>query len=73
MLKYLVVDITTRQSQTVETCDDAARIAQLNSEELELEIDQHGVCETDQYTIVEILCATPDDWLFCCPISGLNS
>lgn len=55
MLKYLVIDIVSGKSRIFDTPDHAAQIAQLKLEELELEFDQCGVCETDQYTIVEIL------------------
>ena len=55
VLKFLVIDITTTLSQTVDTCDEAARIAQVILEDVELELDTLGVYESDQYTIVEIL------------------
>ena len=55
MLNYLVIDITNRTTVVTESYQDAARVDRISSEEIECALEELGVCETDQYTIVEIL------------------
>ena len=55
MLNYLVIGIVTKTSVLSQSCQDAARVARISSEEIECALEELGVCETDQYTIVEIL------------------
>jgi predicted HTH domain antitoxin len=54
MRAYLVCDIRTRQSKVVDLAT-AAKIAQLEPDELEYVLDEEGVCETDNHTIADII------------------
>ena len=55
MPNYLVIDITNRTSVVAQSCEDAARVARISPEEIEHALEELGVCETDHYTIVEVL------------------
>lgn len=54
MLKYLVIDIISNRFVVVQSCQEVARITQIDLEEIEIALEEHGLCETDKYTIAEI-------------------
>ncbi len=54
MRAFLVVDIWTRKLQIVDRAS-AASLAQLDTDELEYVLDEEGACETNRYTIVDII------------------
>ena len=58
MRAYLVIDIRKRGSQLADL-PTAARMAQLGPDELEFMLDEEGVCETDEHTIMNIV--EPED------------
>lgn len=49
---YQVTHLPTNNSVIV-NLDDAAKISQLNREDIEWAIQEHGLCETDAYLITE--------------------
>jgi hypothetical protein len=51
MPKYLVVNIKTRESTLVDL-DEAARIAELDPDEIEWAIEQVGRCDTEEWAIL---------------------
>jgi hypothetical protein len=60
MATYQIINLQTGEFQTV-SLDEAARIASLDPHEIEWAIEEHGVCETDQFQIIELDRNLPED------------
>ena len=54
MHKYLVINVKTKASVTVDL-EEAARISQLDPDDIEWVLENYGVCETEDHKIAEIV------------------
>ena len=54
MRAFVVTDIETRTTKIVDL-NTAARLARLEADELDYMLGEEGICETDRYTIVDIV------------------
>jgi hypothetical protein len=53
MATYQIINLQTGEFQTL-SLDEAAAIAQLDPHEIELAVEEHGVCETDAFQITKL-------------------
>lgn len=58
MRAWLVVGIADQRSRILSR-ETAAKMLNLPLDEIQYTLDEEGVCETDQYTIVDIIADSP--------------